>query len=171
MDIQEATDLIRHPAAAAASWADLGCGTGTFTLALANLLPAGSIIHAVDRDQQALAAIPATWQQVHISKTACDFAEDPLSFHQLDGILMANSWHYIREKERLLNKLRPILSKHGRWLVVEYDTGQANRWVPYPLSFHALQLLFGQAGYQDIQLLGHRPSLYQQRNLYAALVQ
>jgi ubiquinone/menaquinone biosynthesis C-methylase UbiE len=34
----------------AMTWADLGCGDGTFTLALAAILPRGSIIHAMDRD-------------------------------------------------------------------------------------------------------------------------
>lgn len=30
-------------------WADLGCGSGTFTNALFHLLPAGSQIEAIDR--------------------------------------------------------------------------------------------------------------------------
>jgi precorrin-6B methylase 2 len=42
------------------TWADLGCGAGAFTLALASLLPAGSTIHAMDRDRAALAQLPAT---------------------------------------------------------------------------------------------------------------
>ena len=41
-----------------ATWADLGCGDGTFTLALASLLPAGSTIYAVDQDAAALRALP-----------------------------------------------------------------------------------------------------------------
>ena len=35
-------------------WADLGCGTGTFTLALADLLSPGSTIHAMDREGSVL---------------------------------------------------------------------------------------------------------------------
>ena len=31
-------------------WADLGCGEGLFTLALASLLPAGSVIYGVDKN-------------------------------------------------------------------------------------------------------------------------
>ena len=34
-------------------WADLGCGDGTFTLALASLLAPGSTIHAMDTDGSA----------------------------------------------------------------------------------------------------------------------
>src|SRR2546429_8733382 len=35
-------------------WADLGSGKGAFTLALADLLGAGAVIHSVDRDERAL---------------------------------------------------------------------------------------------------------------------
>ena len=38
-------------------WADLGAGDGAFTLALAELLPAGSMIHAIDSDPGALAEL------------------------------------------------------------------------------------------------------------------
>lgn len=35
-------------------WADLGCGSGTFTRALASLLPVGSKVLAVDKERQDL---------------------------------------------------------------------------------------------------------------------
>jgi len=41
------------------TWADLGCGDGTFTLALGDLLSSDSTIHAVDRDASALRRIPS----------------------------------------------------------------------------------------------------------------
>jgi methylase of polypeptide subunit release factors len=41
------------------TWVDLGCGTGTFTLALADLLAPGCVIHAMDRDGSALRKIPS----------------------------------------------------------------------------------------------------------------
>ena len=38
----------------AGTWADLGAGAGAFTLALADLLPPGSLIYAIDKDTAAL---------------------------------------------------------------------------------------------------------------------
>ena len=35
-------------------WADLGCGEGTFTLALAEVVAPGSVIHAIDLDRSGL---------------------------------------------------------------------------------------------------------------------
>ncbi len=53
MTVQEATYLIRHDhnkSFAKDTWADLGCGSGIFTYALASLLKKGSTIYAIDRD-------------------------------------------------------------------------------------------------------------------------
>jgi methylase of polypeptide subunit release factors len=79
----------------ATTWADLGCGDGTFTLALASLLAAGSTIHAMDRDASALQNIPPEHHGVRIQTHYGDFTRQPWPFARLDGILMANSLHYV----------------------------------------------------------------------------
>jgi precorrin-6B methylase 2 len=61
MYISEATELIRIneiSGTRAQTWCDLGCGTGTFTLALATLLPPSSVIYAIDKDEKSLSRIP-----------------------------------------------------------------------------------------------------------------
>ncbi|MGH9204055.1 MAG: hypothetical protein ACRD2A_22745, partial [Vicinamibacterales bacterium] len=62
---------------AAATWADLGCGDGTFTLALATLLSPGSVIHAMDRNASALRRIPRTHAGVSIVTHVGDFTSPP----------------------------------------------------------------------------------------------
>jgi hypothetical protein len=58
MEIQEAVDLLRDAVGDSNGiWADLGAGTGTFTLALAELLGGGSTIYAVDADANAVHAL------------------------------------------------------------------------------------------------------------------
>ena len=39
------------------------------------------------------------------------------------------------------------------FLIVEYDMNNANRWVPYPLSFRYLKQLFQKSGYGLIEKL------------------
>jgi trans-aconitate methyltransferase len=80
------------------TWADLGCGNGTFTLALAALLAARSTIHAMDRDGSALRKIPSAHNGVRITTHAGDFTNDKWPFADLDGILMANSLHYVADQ-------------------------------------------------------------------------
>src|SRR6185295_2536320 len=86
-------------------WLDLGCGKGLFTLALAGNLPATSKIVAIDKDEKALRKIPATVNDVTIQTMAADFVYDALEIKEVDGILIANSLHYVKDKDILLKKL------------------------------------------------------------------
>jgi len=150
-------------------WADLGCGSGLFTLTLAGLLQPESIIYAVDRhpaiDQQ------MTANQVSIQPQKNDFVKKDLGLRDLDGILMANSFHYVKDKPALLKTLKAILRPTHFFLIVEYDrTKPVPVWVPYPLGLAALQSLFHAAGYQTITCLGQMPSAFGGSNLYGAII-
>ena len=152
------------------TWADLGCGDGTFTLALAEVLAPDSLIHAIDRDAAALKRIPARHRHVEIKTQVGDFTRQPWPFDGLDGILMANSLHYIEDQPAFIRRCVSQMQPAGRFLIVEYDTRDANRWVPHPLGSAALVDLFAAVGYSSIRMLSSRPSLYRRAPLYAALV-
>jgi ubiquinone/menaquinone biosynthesis C-methylase UbiE len=115
-------------------WADLGCGDGTFTIALASLVASGSTIHAIDRDRAALQRIPPAHNGVHIATHHGDFTHHPWPFDDLDGILMANSLHYIENQAAFIRACNKHMKSRRRFLIVEYDTNEANRWVPFPVS-------------------------------------
>ena len=172
MEIKDAIQLIRFHALQdqANTWADLGCGTGTFTRALAHLLPEQSLIHAFDKDKKALRQVPGSVGLVKIEKHHADFMTEALPF-KLDGILMANSIHYVKEKEMFINKLLSALKENGQLLIVEYDTKRSNPWVPYPIPFAALSDFLLQSGFKNIEKLGERRSIYSQSNIYAAMAQ
>ena len=103
---------------APSTWADLGCGDGTFTLALASLLAPGSVIHAIDRDASAVARVSAAVGAVPIEKHVGDFTRSLPFAALLDGILMANSLHYVREQRGFLRSCQSLLSAAGRFLIV-----------------------------------------------------
>ena len=173
MRAQEATDLLagsRVGALGPTTWADLGCGTGTFTLALADLLSPGSVIHAMDRDRSALRKIPFTHGGVRISTHRGDFTKQTWPFANLDGILMANSLHYVENQPAFIRDCEPRMTTPRRFLIVEYDTDEPSRWVPYPVSRARLTALFTGAGYSSIGILRSRPSVFRRAALYAALV-
>jgi ubiquinone/menaquinone biosynthesis C-methylase UbiE len=152
------------------TWADLGCGDGTFTLALAALLAPGSTIHAMDRDSWALRKIPSAHDGVRITTHIGDFTNRAWPFANLDGILMANSLHYVENQAAFIRTCEPQMTFHRRFLIVEYDTDEANRWVPYPVSRTMLTALFARAGYVSITFLRSRPSRYRRVSLYSALI-
>ncbi|MFT4031336.1 MAG: class I SAM-dependent methyltransferase [Siphonobacter sp.] len=150
-------------------WADLGCGTGTFTSALAQVLPPQSLLYAIDRDSRSLNEIPEYIKQVRIQKHTADMSQLKIAFPGMDGFLLANSLHYIPDKARLIKTLSESLQPGGRFLIVEYDTSLANQWVPYPLRFSALGDLFEPFGFQQITKLGEYASLYGD-TMYSAVI-
>jgi ubiquinone/menaquinone biosynthesis C-methylase UbiE len=151
-------------------WLDLGCGTGLFTLALAGNLPEGSKIIAIDKDEKALRKIPATVNDVVIQSIAADFVYDALDVKEVDGILIANSLHYVKDKETLLKGLISSMKTNGVFLIVEYDREKGNQWVPYPLTIDAAKALFKGLGFSGFHVLNKRPSVFGGYYMYAAIV-
>lgn len=152
------------------TWADLGCGTGTFTLALADLLSPGSTIHAVDQDGAALRELPPEHKGVRIETHRRDFTNQTWPFSSVDGMLMANSLHYVGDQTAFIRSCEGRMTVPRRFLIVEYDTDEPNRWVPHPVSRKKLASLFRDAGYSSMAMLGSRPSVYRRAALYAVLV-
>jgi len=142
-------------------WADLGSGGGAFTLALAELLGPDGRIHSVDRDPHALErqrrVMGGRFTGSRVSYQAADFSR-PLELPPLDGVVMANSLHFVRRKEPVLELVRGYLKPGGRLVLVEYDTDRGNPWVPHPLSYPSWERLSRAAGFEDTRLLKRVPS-------------
>ena len=171
MELSEALELIRFEAGETRpqTWADLGCGNGLFTKALATHLPGGSLIYAVDKDTKALSQVPENYHGCKIEKLKENFASDKVFFNQLDGYLMANSLHFISDKELFLQAKFESLRNGGKFLLVEYDLKTANRWVPYPITIDEAHSLFTKAGFGSFEVLNKRPSVYGDHFMYAAV--
>ena len=145
-------------------WADLGCGSGLFTKALASFLGTESKIYAVDKVQQSL---ELSFNNVAIEFIKADFVSEPLPFTRLDGVLMANSLHYIKNKSSFLERLKKLLTPNGQAIIVEYEIEKANAWVPYPISFNELEKLLSTKGFGPLVKLGERESIFGAEKMYA----
>jgi ubiquinone/menaquinone biosynthesis C-methylase UbiE len=148
-------------------WADLGCGSGLFTVALSKLIGDGSRIYAVDKEMQRT-EFPLAKADIEFVKL--DFISNPFPFSHLDGILMANSLHYVKNKIPFIEKLKTHLKPAGQLIIVEYDTDTPNQWVPYPLTFDKLKQLFSANGFNDIEKTGERKSIYRTGRMYACSI-
>src|SRR5262245_14341440 len=106
------------------TWADLGSGGGAFTLALADLIGPTGIIYSVDKDSRALneqeSAMRSRFPDNKVNYITADFSR-PLDIPPLDGIVMANSLHFIAKKDPVLQLIRGYLKPGGRLLLVEYN--------------------------------------------------
>ncbi|HEX7869860.1 MAG TPA: class I SAM-dependent methyltransferase [Chryseobacterium sp.] len=109
MNIEEAKYLLpRKFSDSKEIWADLGCGNGTFTYALAEVLPFESEIFAVDYGSQKLLE---KHNEVSIYFQKENFENNHLDFPLLYGILMANSLHFVKDKKHLIKSLKSISNK------------------------------------------------------------
>lgn len=153
------------------TWADLGCGDGTFTLALADRLGSGARIYAIDHDPAALSRLrrrsPARTNIIPIEGDFTVSLDLPEAGDSLDGILFANSLHYVREPEHVLARWVSRLRPEGSAVFVEYDRRAANRWVPYPISPERLARIAASAGLSDPVVTATAPSAFRGR-IYAA---
>jgi ubiquinone/menaquinone biosynthesis C-methylase UbiE len=153
------------------TWADFGAGSGAFTLALRELIGPHADIYAVDKDQRGFNDLQkahrekfTTAQNVHTMRA--DFT-GRLSLPPLDGIVMANSLHYFKDKEKVLRHVRSFLKMNGVLLLVEYNVDSGNMWVPYPFSFETYRSLAPRAGFSEPRLLATHPSRFL-REFYSA---
>jgi SAM-dependent methyltransferase len=144
-------------------WADLGSGGGAFTLALADLLGPGARIVSVDRDAGALRQqrqrMAGRFPAADVEYRRADFTR-PLDLEAMDGIVMANSLHFVRRREPVLAAVRGWLRPGGRLVLVEYDADRGNPWVPHPLSYRTWERVAAENGFVETRLLARRPSRY-----------
>lgn len=145
-------------------WADLGAGSGAFTLALRELTGPDAVLYAVDRNRARLSELERAYrarfgsnENLHILQA--DFTRD-LSLSLLDGVLMANSLHFFRDKGKVLRHVQRFLKPGGKLLLVEYNAERGNPWVPYPLSFETFRTLAPRAGFSEPRLLAKKPSSF-----------
>ncbi len=168
MDHADHVRLLRGGVAPGGKWADLGAGTGAFTLALAELVgPVGEVI-AVDRDRGALRELERAVRPgaATIRTLAADFTK-PLDLGSLDGVVMANSLHFVRDKAPVLSLVHDMLKPSGRLLLVEYDADRGNTWVPHPMSFEMWRAFTDANGFSGTRKLASVPSRFLGR-IYSA---
>jgi precorrin-6B methylase 2 len=154
-------------------WADFGSGTGAFTLALADLIGPAGVIYSIEQDRSALAqqerSLRERFPQSIVHYHVADFTR-PIraGVPALDGIVMANSLHFHRSQEPIVQLLKSYLRPQGRFILVEYNIEQGHSAVPYPLSYRQWQVLAARCGFNHTQLLKTRPSRFL-KEIYSAV--
>lgn len=119
----------------------------------------------MDRDRRALAdnarRVAAQFPATRLTTLEADF-RTPLDLPQLDGLVAANSLHFVA-RARQAEVLRALASRvrpGGSLLVVEYDADHGNPWVPHPFSSRRWTALAAEAGLADARILGRVPSRF-----------
>lgn len=154
-------------------WADIGAGTGNFTLVLAELLAPSSTIYAVDRDKAGLESLRQMARResvrCHVKTVHADFRH-PLGLPPLDGALAANSLHFNADHAGVLSHILDCLRPNGILLVVEYEVSMPRPWIPHPLSFRHFTALTSKMGLTEPHLVSTKRSRWSANGvMYAAI--
>jgi ubiquinone/menaquinone biosynthesis C-methylase UbiE len=142
-------------------WADLGAGTGNFSWALAKLIGPEGAIYAVDRDGKAIRQLHERIARDDPGAAIIPLQADithPLDLPALNGVLLANALHFIRDQKAALALAAGYLRPGGHLLLVEYDLRAPLPWTPFPVSFDRFQLLAAEAGLAAPITIGRRVS-------------
>jgi SAM-dependent methyltransferase len=167
MNVADAVSLIA-PAVRGSTWADLGAGSGTFTVALASLLGPSGQVHAVERDPAGVVALRELAERARdddaratIIAIRADFTRT-LTLPVLDGVLLANALHFVPagEQSRVLGRIAGGVRPGGRVLVVEYEGRRPSRWVPFPISLSRLHEIARDAGLAPPTIVASHPSAF-----------
>jgi SAM-dependent methyltransferase len=144
-------------------WLELGAGEGAFTLGLADVLGPGGDIVAIDRDAAALRRLETEMRRrfpgTRLDTIVRDI-RDSLPGGPFDGVLAANSLHFLRDPGEVVSRAHATVRPGGRFVVVEYDADRGNPWVPHPFSFERWRSIAAEAGLAGPRLIGRVPSRF-----------
>ncbi len=96
-------------------WADLGAGTGAFTLALAELLGPEGVVYAVDRDGRALRELISHNVGVTLHTLTADFTQPLSSCPRSMASIMAILSTFVQDKEPVVAGLIKGIKSQARW--------------------------------------------------------
>lgn len=117
--------------------ADVGAGSGYFTLRLARAVgPSGSVL-AVDANADLLAHLDGRLKQAGLTnaRTLLVPKDDPyLPAGSLDTVLIVDTLHYVKDRAAWLRKVRAGLAPGGRVVIIDFvpKSVEERPWGPPP---------------------------------------
>lgn len=105
--------------------ADIGCGTGAYTIALAQEVGEMGQVYAVDVHREALHTLAGTLEKRNIQNVEMIWADVekyiPIDGYSLDAVVVSNVLFQLGNINLLLSQLSKLLKPEGQLLIVEWS--------------------------------------------------
>jgi predicted methyltransferase len=135
--------------------ADVGAGTGYFESRLSRAVGPGGQVWAVEIDPSLVEQMRSRFAREGLSNVEARLAQpdDPgLPEQSVDRILLVDTWHHVRNRGPLAEKLRRALKPGGRLLLVDYT-------LEAPVGPPAHMRLAPETVIQELEAAGFTPRL------------
>ncbi len=118
--------------------ADLGCGSGFFTLPIASIVGTSGKVYAVDSDAEALDYLRSEIKKRNIGEKVIEIMQaDMLSTaipdHSIDVIFLANVFHDIQDKKAFFKEAKRISKPEAELIDVDWDKVDTLQGPPFQL--------------------------------------
>jgi len=148
--------------------ADIGAGTGYFSLPMANAVGESGRIFAVDLQPEMLVLLEAKLTDAHITNVDCRIGE--AAFTRLESgschlVLMANLWHELDDFPQVLAEVRRILVNNGRVAILDWRPG-----VEQPPGPPLVQRIPAESVVEDLEIAGFVIVSNHEVGLYSYLI-
>ena len=139
--------------------ADLGSGSGYFTLRLARAVGPSGRVYAVDVDEAMNDSLRERLAEEGVDNVHVvlgEYADPKLPDGKIDLVFTSNTYHHIQDRAEYFRKLKGDLAPGGRVAVVEYDgtKGFFVRWMGHSTSKELILSEMQEAGYRVSEDLG-----------------
>lgn len=134
-----------------ATFLDIGCGIGYFTIGAAEILEGGRVIGIDILDE----LLEHAWERADIMENIefrkSDEYEFPVEDESIDYALMANVLHEVEDKVKYLLEVKRVLKVKGELYVIEWDKKEMEQGPPveHRLSRDEVKLLCEKAGFNE----------------------
>lgn len=105
--------------------ADLGCGTGAYTIALAREVGDMGVVYAVDVHREQLHTLAQSLERQKLLNVEILWADIekgiPIEAYSLDAVVMSNILFQLRDVDAALSYVAKVLKPEGQLLVVDWS--------------------------------------------------
>lgn len=136
--------------------ADVGCGSGFFTIAAARLQPEARV-WAVDRQQDMLDFVQRRAEAEglgNIVTARADATSLPFPDGALDAVLMSNVFHDIPERDAMRDEVQRVLRPDGVFFLLEWEKAETPMGPPLEIRIAAedLERILAAGGFTVAQI-------------------